>query len=69
MSPNTIEAVVDIVAYERSSNVEYNYIQLSISYGAGAKSSDIYDGVIARRKEKYGDEFFYRIKNIFKWNI
>lgn len=66
---NTIEAVVDVVVYERGSNAEHNYIQLSISYGAGAKSSDIYDGVIARCKEKYGDDVFYRIKNILKWNI
>ena len=65
----TIEAVVDVVVYERGSNAEYNYIQLAISYGAEVKSSEIYDSIIARCKEKYGDEMFYRIKNIFKWNI
>lgn len=68
-SDKTIEAIVDVVVYERGSNAEYNYIQLAISYGAEVKSSDIYDGVIARCKEKYGDEVFYRIKNILKWNI
>lgn len=68
-SNNTIEAIVDVVVYERGSNVEHGCIQISISYGAEAKSSDIYDGVIARCKEKYGDEVFYRIKNILKWNI
>jgi len=66
---NTIEAIVDVVVYERGSNAEYNYIQLAISYGVGASSSDIYDSVIARCKEKYGDKFFYRIKNILKCNI
>lgn len=66
---NTIGAIVDVVVYERSSNAEYNYIQLAISYGAEVKSSEIYDGVIARCKEKYGDDVFYRIKNILKWNI
>ncbi len=68
-SDKTIEAIVDVVVYERGSNAEYSYIQLAISYGAGVKSSDIYDGVIARCKEKYGDDVFYRIKNILKWNI
>ena len=68
-SDKTIEAIVDVVVYERGSNAEYNYIQLAISYGAEVKSSDIYDGFIARCKEKYGDEVFYRIKNILKWNI
>ena len=66
---NTIEAIVDVVVYERGSNAEHNYIQLAISYGAEVKSSEIYDGVIARRKEKYGDDVFCRINNILKWNI
>ena len=50
MGPNTIEAVVDIVVYERGSNVEHDYMQISISYGIEAKSKDIYDGVIDRCK-------------------
>ena len=51
-SDKTIEAIVDVVVYERGSNAEYNYIQLAICYGAEVKSSDIYDGVIASCKEK-----------------
>lgn len=69
MNPNTIEAVVDIVVYERGSNVEHDYIQISISYGIEAKSKDIFDKVIEHCKEARGDKFFYRIKSILKWNI
>ena len=66
---NTIEAIVDVVVYERGSNVEYDYMQFAVSYGRGASSSDVYDCIIGLCKEARGDKLCYRVNNIIKWNV
>lgn len=65
----TIEAVVDVLVTEKSniSNVLGN-VQVCLSYGRAAKTGELYDSVMNMCKEGYGDENYYRIMSIMKWN-